>query len=148
MSTHGSTTTQDVLTKHTQTSTQKLALRGHITLDVTAPQWVPTRTPTVHWRAKGKAVGGPKAPQEDHKQEVFRQAIIRVPHFAVDGRQPLRKTCRAVPHCEEELRLPSPGGTLGDRRVVGSPEDTPSRGALAPLFSSASVRPHKINDCL
>ena len=44
MSTHDSTTTaQDDLTKHTPTTTQGLALCGHTTLDVTTPQWVPTR---------------------------------------------------------------------------------------------------------
>ena len=65
MSTHESTTTkQDDLTKHTQTTTQGLALCGHITLDVAAPRWVPARTPTVHWGPKGKAVGGPNAPHE------------------------------------------------------------------------------------
>ena len=61
MSTHESTTTtQDDLTKHTQTTTQGLALCGHIPLDVAVPQWVLARTPTVHWAPEREGRGWPE----------------------------------------------------------------------------------------
>ena len=88
MSTHESTTTtQDNLTKHTQTTTL-LALCGHVTLDVTASS-------PVHWGPKGKAVEPERItrrPQVDHKQEVSRQAwwrsTVTITKTTCDGRRP------------------------------------------------------------
>ena len=48
--------------------------------------WVPARTPTLHLCPQsGEAVGGPNAPQEDPKHEVFRQASTESDIISLDG---------------------------------------------------------------
>ena len=43
-------------------------------LGISAPQWVPARTPTVHWGPiSGKAVGGPNTVQHSSKRAETRQ---------------------------------------------------------------------------
>ena len=64
---------QTLTTNHTKgwRSVPDAILPGHRR----AHWWVPARTPTVHQCPQsGEAVGGPNAPQEDPKHEVFRQA--------------------------------------------------------------------------
>ena len=43
-----------------------------------APQWVPARTPTVHWGAdSGKAVGGSSKPDSRHTANMAAEQVVK-----------------------------------------------------------------------
>ena len=63
------------LQQHQQPHQEVLALCHRVTLDSEAHQWVPARTPTVHWCPTGKAVGGPQQALRDDSRQTTRQTL-------------------------------------------------------------------------